>query len=148
MTLIKRGAVFPPSPQFFDDFNTKNLFDWGTSQRQAINYRIPAVNIIECNDQFILELIAPGLSKEHFKVELSDNLLTISVEQAENKLMEGSRYVYREWKLQAFKKSFKLGRQVVEESAIHAKCEHGTLSIILPKKEEAKTLPPRQIVIS
>ena len=65
-----------------------------------------------------------------------------------NELKEGDRYTRREFSYQSFQRTFILPKAVVDGSSIKAKYENGILRIMIPKKEEAKPLPPRQIKIS
>lgn len=149
MTLIKRNPYLPFFPRFFDDVFTKDLSEWGSGNNSATNTTLPSVNIIENNDGFTVEMAAPGMSKKDFHIELDNDLLTISSQkELSNELKEGDQYTCREFSYQSFKRSFKLSKNVVDASKIKAKYENGVLRMMIPKKEEAKALPPRQIAIS
>ena len=81
MTLVKRtNNLFPSVPSFFDDFFVKDLMGWSNTNS---NYgtSLPAVNIIEDENGFNVEVAAPGLSKDDFKVEVENDVLTISSEK-------------------------------------------------------------------
>jgi HSP20 family protein len=149
MTLMKKnGVFFPEFPKLFDDFLTRDFFDWGTGNFSNTNTNLPAVNIVETANNFVVEMAAPGMTKQDFEVELKDDLLTItSQKQVQNELGEGERYTRREFSYQAFQRSFRLPKNVVEDSNIAAKYENGILQLLIPKKEEAKALPPRKIAI-
>ena len=149
MTLMKRnGSYLPDVPKLFDDFFTRDLFDWNARNFSSWGTTLPSVNILESNDNFLVEMAAPGMKKDDFNIELNDNLLTISSEkQMEEDLGEGERYTRREYSYQAFQRSFQLPKEVVDDAKIHAKYEDGILRILIPKKEEAKTLPPRKIAV-
>jgi HSP20 family protein len=149
MTLMKRnGSILPEIPKLFDDFFTRDLFDWNARNFSNWGTTLPSVNIVENNDNFVVEMAAPGMKKDDFNIELSDDMLTISSEkEVENELNEDERYTRREFSYQAFQRSFQLPKNVVEDSKIHAKYEEGILRILIPKKEEAKKLPPRKIAI-
>mgnify|MGYP006292875105 FL=1 len=149
MTLMKRnGSILPEIPKLFDDFFTRDLFDWNARNFSNWGTTLPSVNIVENNDNFVVEVAAPGMKKDDFNIELSDDMLTISSEkEVENELNEDERYTRREFSYQAFQRSFQLPKNVVEDSKIHAKYEDGILRILIPKKEEAKKLPPRKIAI-
>mgnify|MGYP000172645159 CR=1 FL=1 len=88
--IIKRNTGINNSfPALFEDFFTKDFFDSAPSKSFS-NFAktTPAVNIIENEQAFRIEVAVPGLKKEDFKVEVEDGLLTISfekAEQAENK---------------------------------------------------------------
>ena len=148
MSIIKRDA-FPDMPGFFNDLFTRDLWNWGLNNNSVTNTTIPAVNIKETPENFVVEVAAPGMKKEDFKVELDNNLLTIKSERTnewENK--EGEKYSRREFSYQSFQRSFQLPAQVVDADRIEAKYESGLLHLVIPKKEEAKQRPPRMIQIS
>lgn len=149
MTLIQKKSFFPTIPQFFDDFFSRELFDWDSRNNSSTNTTLPSVNIIENNEGFTVEMAAPGMSKEDFHLELDNETLTISSQkEVHNEVSEDEHYTRREFSYQSFQRSFHLPKTVVDESKIKAKYENGVLRILIPKKEEAKALPPRQITIS
>ena len=92
MTLMKRnGNLLNSFPALFDDFFNRDLFNWGQSNFSDTNTTIPAVNIKETNDNYEVEVAAPGMTKKDFKVELDGNVLTISSEKSnENQEKEES----------------------------------------------------------
>lgn len=101
---------------------------------------VPPVNIHENTDAYHLELVAPGLNKEDFKVNLEKGLLTISYEakaQAENKEYKTHR---KEFSVSGFKRSFSVDDKI-DADGILAKYENGVLKLLLPKKEEVKVQP-------
>ena len=148
MTLVSKNSdFFPKVPDFFDDFLTRDLFNWDTNMSSISTNNIPSANIQELNDAFLIELAVPGLNPEDLNVELENHELTVSCEkQTEHKQDEG-RYISRGFNYQMFKRTFHLAKNIVDESAIKAKCENGVLRLHIPKKEEAKALPPRTIQI-
>ncbi len=132
----------------FDDFFSRDLWNWGLANNSTTNTTIPAVNIRESAENFEVEVAAPGMKKEDFRVELDGNNLTISSEMRnENEVKEGERYTRREFSYQSFQRSFTLPRNVVDVDQIHAKYENGVLHLLIPKREEAKQKPPRMIEI-
>jgi HSP20 family protein len=147
MSIVKRNEFFP-GLSLFDDFFTKDLLNWGLSNNSSTNTTIPLVNIKETNDNFEVEMAAPGMNKEDFKVELDGNVLTIiSENKDENEVKEGDRYTRREFSYQSFQRSFQLPKEVVDADKIEAKYENGVLRLLVPKKEEAKPRPPKMIQI-
>ena len=132
----------------FDDFFTKDLINWGLANNSNTNTTIPAVNIKESANNFEVEVAAPGMKKEDFKVELDGNTLTISSEMRnENEQQEGERYTRREFSYQSFQRTFTLPRNVVDVEQINARYEKGVLRLLIPKREEAKQKPRRMIEI-
>lgn len=145
MSIIKRNEFLP---HVFDDFFSKDLWDWGLNNNSSTNTTIPAVNIRETSEAFEVEMAAPGMNKEDFKVELDGNMLTITSElQKENEEREGQRYTRREFSYQSFRRTFQLPKDVVDADKIEAKYENGVLRLLVPKKEEAKPKPPKTIQI-
>ena len=148
MSMIRRNELFP-SFNLFDDIFSRDLWNWGLSNNSTTNTTIPAVNIKETNDNFEVEVAAPGMTKEDFKVELDNNMLTIrSEKENQNVEKEGEKYSRREFSYQSFQRTFHLPKEVVDVDHIHAKYENGLLLLLIPKKEEAKQRPPRMIQIS
>lgn len=148
MSLIRSG-MFPATTNLFDDFFSKDLWNWGQQHNSTTNTTLPAVNIRESNDNYVVEMAAPGMKKEDFKIELDGNTLTISSERKENRVEnEGERYARREFSYQSFQRSFQLAKDVVDVDGIQAKYENGVLELTVPKKEEVKQKPPRMIEIS
>ena len=150
MSIVKRNNSFSTDmPAFFNDFFTRDLWNWGLSNNSTTNTTIPAINIREDNDNFYVEVAAPGMNKDDFNIELDGTTLTIRSEK-ENKQeqKEGERYSRREFSYQSFQRVFELPTHVVDAEHIQAKYENGLLHLIIPKKEEAKQRPPRTIQIS
>jgi HSP20 family protein len=150
MTLVKRnGGLMNPLPVLFDDFFSRDLFNWGNNNFSYTNTTIPAVNIKETAEHYEVEMAAPGMTKTDFKVELDGNTLTISSEksnQAENR--EDERYTLKEFSFQSFQRTFTLQKDVVDIDKIEARYVNGLLHLLIPKKEEAKQKPPRLIKIA
>lgn len=149
MTLIKRNSFLPVLPHFFDDFFTRDLFNWSDGNYSAARTTLPSVNIIESNDDFRVEMAVPGMNKGDFHIELDNEVLKISSnKQNHEEIQEGERYSRHEFSYQAFHRTFHLPKSVVDESKIRATYDNGILRILIPKKEEARALPPRRIDIS
>lgn len=147
MNLVKRD-FFPGLPSIFDDFFNTDYNDWGFKNNSLTNTTLPAVNIVECEDKFLVEMAAPGMTKGDFQIMLDNEMLTISSEkEIKNELDENDRYSRREFSYQTFKRTFQLPKSVVDDSKIEAAYNNGILQIMIPKKEEAKALPPRKIKI-
>jgi HSP20 family protein len=128
------GSFFPKvlSRVFDDNF-------WGFDG-QLTSTQVP-VNICETDASFELEVIAPGLNKEDFKLRMDGELLQVSFEQQEDKREEtqDGRYLRTEYRHQSFSRSFRLDDQV-DTSRIGARYQDGVLYISLPKKEDAQRI--------
>ncbi len=107
---------------------------------------VPAVNIKEENDKFVLEMAAPGMKKDDFQINLDNYQLTISSEKKEEKKEKDDNYTRREFLYSSFSRSFTLPKSIDVEK-IKADYKNGILNIVLPKKEEETKLT-RQIKIS
>lgn len=149
MSIIRRkGDMFSGVPSIFDDFFSKALWDWNNSNFSMTGTTLPAVNILESADEFQVEMAAPGMEKKDFKIELENNILTISSERKkEDEDKEGDNFTRREFSYQSFQRTFTLPHDVVDADKINARYENGVLKLLIPKKEEAKQKPPRQIEI-
>ena len=150
MTLVKRnGSLFNPLPNLFDDFFSRDLFNWNNSNYSASNTTIPAVNIKETAEHYEVEVAAPGMTKNDFKIELDGNMLTISSQRTNHEEeKEPGKFFRREFSYQSFQRSFTLQKDVVDIDKIEARYENGLLHLLVPKKEEAKQKAPRLIQIS
>ena len=149
MTLLKRTDSYRPSlPSLFRQLVFRDLMDWSNFNFSPTNTTLPAVNIRETKDDFLIEVAAPGLDKKDFKVNLENNQLVISSEHKEEKKSDEENYTRREFSYQSFQRSFTVDERQVEGDKITAKYCDGILCITLPKKEEVKPKPPREIKIS
>jgi HSP20 family protein len=114
-----------------------DLFPQTPSFYRSESKEMAPVNIRETEKEYVLDVVAPGLNKEDFKINLDNNILTISVERKEEAANENEKMVRREFKQAAFKRSFTLDEKVNTE-AISAQYVNGVLTLNLPKKEEVK----------
>ena len=148
MSLVKRENYWPTLPGFFNDFLNRDWYDWSNQNFSLTNTTIPSVNIKETENEFEVDMAAPGMAKDDFRIELNNSVLTISSEkQSDNKTKEGKNITRREFSYQSFSRSFTLPA-IVETDKISAKYENGILRINIPKKEEAKPKPVKQITVS
>ncbi len=131
-------------PGFMDEFFGRDSYPVHY-QRNGFK-SLPAVNITESDNGFTIEVAAPGLNKKDFKIDLDKNQLTIS-SVSENKQEESDeRYTRREFRYTNFSRSFTLP-ETVDSEQISASHKDGILFVSIPKMEEAKEKPARQIAI-
>ena len=150
-SVIRRNRNLLPSLSRFwddDDFFTRGL-NWAVSNFSDTDTTVPAVNIRETDNSYEVEMAAPGMKKEDFKVELDNNILTISSEKTDEREEGGEKEKYsrREFSYQSFQRSFSLPKEVVDEDKIEAHYREGVLHLTIPKREQAKQKPPRKIQI-
>ena len=134
-------------PGILDDFFGNECVDKTSSTA-------PAVNVIETDKEYKVEIAAPGLTRDDFKIDINeDNELTVSmekkVEKNEESEKEGKKHTYlrREFSYSSFRQRMILPDNVNVDN-IDAKMENGVLTIDIPKKtEEEKRKNMRQIDI-
>lgn len=139
-TLVKRDGLFPSLisksvNNFFDDFLTKDLFDWTDRNFASLGSNLPSVNLKETDKQLEVEMAAPGMKREDFKVEIDNNTLMISSEKEEEKeeTRKKDNFVRKEFNYQSFFRSFYLPENV-DENKIEATYKDGILHVIIAKK--------------
>ncbi len=144
MTLVKfkrdnGNALMPGVNDIFESIFNDTFF----SDRMVT--RVPAVNVSETEGNYHIELAAPGLKKDDFKLSLDQNVLNISVEQTTDQHDSGKNYSKREFSYNSFVRSFTLPESA-DENIIDASYSDGILRIDIAKREEAKAVR-RQITI-
>tara|TARA_R110002050_G_scaffold286468_3_gene436981 strand:- start:65251 stop:65715 length:465 start_codon:yes stop_codon:yes gene_type:complete len=107
----------------------------------------PALNIKETDNNFEIELAAPGFAKKDFEVTIDDGCLNIKAEKTESDEEKDENFTRREFSYQSFERSLQLP-ETVKQEAIKAAYKDGILSFNLTKKEEVKKLPPKKVQIA
>ncbi len=131
MTLVKKGWSSPFSNKFLSDFfNADKMFDDDFFKAE----RMPAVNVVENDATFELEVAVPGMKKEDFKIEVKDGMLEISAEKEEKKEEVKKNYTRKEFSVSSFSRMFTLPDNV-KENEIDAIYKDGVLHLVIPKKE-------------
>ena len=133
MTLVKVNNR--PFGNLFNDF--LNEFPVTARSFGQELFAFPQTNIHETPDSYHVELNVPGRSKEDFKIQVEQGLLTISFEKKEENKTEEYKTVRKEFSFKSFKRSFNLDEQI-DSNGIQAKYENGVLKLYLPKKEQVK----------
>jgi len=147
MSLIKYrngfDTQFPVISDLFDQFFDSDFF---ASPASSFNRgTVPAVNITENEDAFILELAAPGRNKEDFKIEVNNGVLRVASELKNEKTEEdkAGKYTRKEFTYQSFSRSFTLPENVNADN-VNATYVDGVLRLEVEKMPEVK---PKQIEI-
>lgn len=117
---------------FLDDF-------FGGSSLSAFSDRMtsPSINIKETDTSHLIEVSAPGYSKDNFNISLESGIMTISSEFSNENTDENKGYIRREFSKSSFKRSFYVPEDV-DVSDITAEYVDGILNIEVPKVEEKK----------
>jgi HSP20 family protein len=133
-------------PSVFDDFFKpwNEWFDNGGFTGRTMN--VPAVNITEHKDEYMVSLAVPGMKKDDFKIDVDGNMLTISSEKVESKEEKDKKFTRKEYNYASFSRTFTLPEEINKEK-IEAMYEDGVLKISLPRKEEAKKLSAKHIAV-
>eukprot|EP01155_Anaeramoeba_flamelloides_P032583 Anaeramoba_flamelloidesa93808_70.p1 GENE.a93808_70~~a93808_70.p1 ORF type:complete len:151 (+),score=29.64 a93808_70:27-479(+) len=149
MTLAKLSNNWIPSfPSLVDRFFDGELMDWNSSNYSSTNSTLPAVNVKENENEFLIDVAAPGLKKEDFTVNYDNGRLTISSEKKnEKEEKDGEKVTRREFSYQSFQRSFTVAQNIVDAEKIEAHYDNGILHISLPKRDEVKPKPTKQIEI-
>ena len=132
-------------PNLVDEFFNNDLFPGFFEPDSKLS--LPAVNITEGKEAFKIEVAVPGLNKEDFRINLDNNVLTISSEKEEKNEEKDDKVMRREFNYCSFTRAFTLP-STVNADKIKASHKDGILTISLPKKEEAKEKPAREIKIA
>lgn len=95
------------------------------------------VNIVEKENVYQIDVMAPGFDKNDFRVNLENNVLTISAEKTEESTSQNNKYIKKEFYVKSFKRIFTVDNKIDTDN-ISAKYVNGILIVTLNKKEEAK----------
>ena len=156
MTLIRWNPVrdvtaWHPVTDFTSEFGNMqreidrmfNRFRGGTLEDGPGTGILPAVDIVERETDFVVNLEIPGVAKEDVKITVQENVMTVKGEKKFENEKKGETYHRVERSYGAFQRSFTLPA-TVKSDAIEASHTNGILHIILPKQEEAK---PKEIEV-
>ncbi len=134
-------------PRFSNLF--ENLFEneFNTLTNSQIFKTPVLVNVKDTKDSYLIEVAAPGFTKENFNIKVDGSLLSLSGEKEEEENIEGQKFTRKEFKFSSFNRSFTLPK-TVDATKISATYEGGILTVILPKKEEVKVASAFDIKVS
>lgn len=139
--------MLPTFPSWIDEVINKNF---GTEFMSNFNtgMTLPAVNVLDTANDYLVEMAVPGLKKSDFNISVDNLLLSISAEvKSEYENIDNENYTRREFGYSSFKRTFTLPESV-ETDKISAKYDDGILKVTLPKREEAKKKPLKNIKVS
>ena len=141
-TLAKTNNFPTVFNDFFEPWN-----EWFTDGLAGKAMTLPKVNITENDKNFNVELAAPGLHKNDFKIDVDGNLLTISAKKEDNKEEKNEKYTRQEYNYSSFSRSFTLPDGVLQDK-IEATYDGGILKLALPKNEKATQKNHKAITIN
>jgi len=147
MTLVKFKKQRLPwyDTMFTDLMGTDRLL---TKDLFMENKWVPAMNIIEDEKHFAIDVAAPGFTKKDFDITIENGVLHISAEREEKIEEKEDEFTRREFNYEAFSRSFTLPENVNEEEKIKATYEHGILKLVLVKLHEDEIAHKRVFKIS
>ncbi|MEQ5792445.1 Hsp20/alpha crystallin family protein [Muricauda sp. NFXS6] len=133
----------------FDDFFEDRVWDTNLLKDSFWNGKttIPAMNIKETDDDYEIELAAPGFNKKDFKITIENGCLNISAEKSTSEEEKNANYTRREFSHNSFERSLQLP-DFIKDDNVNAKYNDGILRFKLVKKEEAKKKKPKVIQVS
>jgi HSP20 family protein len=144
MSLIKFNRRFPLfDPMFPDILDTDRLFNEDLILKD--NW-MPAINVKENENDFEIEVAAPGFSKKDFEVTITDDILTISAENKRSEEEKEKTYSRQEFYYNSFKRSFTLPKVIDFSKKIKAKYNNGVLKVHLDKLEVLKSDEHKKVI--
>lgn len=146
MTLVRRNSI--PTNYWNNDFVSLMNSFLNDDLYESANTFKPAVNIQETDEKFEMEFQVPGMNKEDFRIKFEDGRLEVSAEMEESTADENDKFIRREFSKRAFKRNFRIAENIVDSDKIVANYKDGILTLTLPKREEAKPEPAKEIAIS
>lgn len=147
MTQLKTNKNESWFPSVFGDFfDTDKFFD-SSWLKNNFTQSLPAVNIKETNKEFDIEFAAPGFNKEDFKISIDDHVLSVTAEKKHEKMNEGDKYTRKEFSYNSFSRTFTIPENVIADK-LEAKYNDGILKLCIPKKEETKGSPKKEIKVA
>jgi len=144
MTLIKSNENVVPFG--LDNFFTDDNFFNNKWLERKIQNTLPAINIKENKNDFTIEFASPGFSKKDFHVNIDENVLTVSANKDSEIIEESHNFTRREFSYSSFSRSFTLPKNA-NPDRIDAKYYDGILKLSIPKIEQAKLLPKKEIKV-
>ncbi|MBE6306068.1 MAG: Hsp20/alpha crystallin family protein [Bacteroidales bacterium] len=128
-------------PGIFNDF-------FGNEWIAKTNASAPALNIVETEKEYIIEIAAPGVTKDDFcvTVDKHDQLIVTVENRNSNEHEKKGKYLRREFAYSQFQQTLILPENV-NKDAIHASQNNGVLTITIPKNEASVTAEPKRIAI-
>ena len=117
---------------FFNDF-----WPWASLENpKAVTDQVK-VNVVENEDNYTLTAEVPGLKEKNIDLEIKDGLMTLRGHSEESQEKEEDHYRMKEFSHRSFERSFRIG-EGIDPDKVSAQLNHGVLTVVLPRREEAK----------
>jgi len=140
---MKHVCNTPSLFRFFDEF----LSDLPSETKDFVNFKRPKVNVTQDEDNYILDVFYPGVKKENFKIDVEDEIISISSNFKEGEWdKEGENVYFKEYTMYDFNRKFKLPKEVIVKD-IKATYKDGVLTVKIPKDKEKEKERKKSIKI-
>ncbi|UOK41569.1 MULTISPECIES: Hsp20/alpha crystallin family protein [Flavobacterium] len=148
MGLLAKKDFIPTPYTFLEEFFPKNMLEWGLKNVGNMGTTIPSVNLSETEEEYHIDLAAPGMKKEDFKVEIEDKIISIASEKEERieETDKKGNYTRKEFNYSSFHRSFHLP-DAAEKEKIDAVYKDGILHVTIPKNNNRSTKSKKNIPI-
>ena len=146
MKLVRHRRPYTPRTynSIFDNFFNTNLGDFIGSDNVS---QSPSVNVLEEDKRFVVELAAPGMSRDDFEVTVEEDILTVSAKRKQEVEESKGNYMRKEFYYNEFSRSFRLPSEILSDD-ISASYNDGILSIEVPKDIDKQTTLRKTVEIS
>ena len=147
MTLVKfRNRDYFPTRRMHHGVD--DMFNWFLNEAPSYGEcsAYPSANIIDNDDNYIIEMLVPGYSKEDIRIQFENGILSVVHSREDEAENQSGKYVSREFSPRNFNRRFRLSDKLASEK-ISASYKNGVLEITIPKREEAKPKPVQEISI-
>lgn len=137
MNIVK----YAPQTQADRFFNTDRFFNdfwpWTSFEDRRVATDQVKVNVVENEDNYTLTAEVPGLTEKDIDIEIKDGLITLKGHTEESQEKEEGHYRMKEFSHRSFERSFRIG-EGIDPDKVSAQLNHGVLTVVLPRREEAK----------
>lgn len=148
-TPTMESSLLSSYPFFSDLMDTKRgIFNLNRLFNGDFDEDLPALNVKEKEKEFEIELAAPGLSKEDFKISIEDGILSILAEKENKVAEENENFVRKEFSYNSFSRNISLPDEVDLDKDIEAKYKGGILKMNLKKRKGEKAKKAKTVNVS
>jgi len=147
MQLVRRFSdSLPQFVEGFFDTNVDRLFFQKNYENNVST--TPLVNIQETKDEYIITFAVPGINKSDIRLHIESDVLEVVYDSKKEEEEKKGKYIHREFSFYSFNRVFNLPKGKVNTEDVKANYDKGVLYVSLPKREEAKPKPKREIEVN